>query len=93
MESKAPPLKTIPTTRSWAKDFREVMNEKLTELEQKTWIDWARWYDDKAGLPFQLFGWKGFEAWFKTDGELFECVYWMLRGLEFKSSILRELMR
>lgn len=84
--------KPIPTTRVWYKDFKEIMEEKCKELEQKTWIQWVRGYDDKEKLPFKLY-WDNFEAGFKTDGELFECIYWMLWGLEFKASILREFLR
>ena len=85
METKLQPPKPIPTTRAWYKEFKELIEEKLRELDQKTGIHRVRWYTEGLDLPFRLWWWQQFDAGFKTDWELYECVYWMLWGLEFKS--------
>lgn len=73
----------IPTTRKWYKPFREIMNEKVARLQEVTWKHRVWGYDENKSIPFGLWQDNNFDAAFGTDGELFECVYWMLWGLSF----------
>ena len=75
--------KPIPTTRNWYKSFKEIMNDKIERLEQLTWQSWGWTYDEYLKLPFRLWQGNNFDACFSTDWELFECVFWMIWGIEF----------
>lgn len=72
----------IPITREWRTNFADIIDNKLEQLEESTWLKWSWDYKENEPTPFKLNAKNDssniLTAWFQTDGELFEFISWVL---------------